>query len=107
MYLWLWHRSCCIRAILPYVTNGWTFLYSILGWEFLFIKLLKKRIAARVCSKHLLHLLFFKRTPIFPPSLDVLIFSTISASDVLNAVLNHLTIQIYDIEVYNIEVQHI
>ena len=45
-------------------------------------------------SKGALHLFYFIRTPIFPLSLDVLIFSAISASDVLIDVLNHLTISI-------------
>ena len=37
---------------------------------------------------------FFIRTPNFLPRLDVLIFSAISASDVLNDVLNYMTIKI-------------
>ena len=40
------------------------------------------------------HLFYFIRTPNFSPRLDVLIFSAISASDVLIDVLNYLTIKI-------------
>ena len=44
--------------------------------------------------RNLIHLFYFIRTPSFPPSLDVLIFSAISASDVLIDVLNCLTTKI-------------
>ena len=40
-----------------------------------------------------LYTFFFIRTPNFPPSLDVLIFSAISASDVIINVLNYLNIK--------------
>ena len=40
------------------------------------------------------HLFYFIRTPNFSPRLDVLIFSAISASDVLVDVLNYLTLKI-------------
>ena len=43
------------------------------------------------------HLFFSKRTPNFSSRLDVLIFSAISASDVLNDVLNYYS---YGITVY-------
>ena len=42
-----------------------------------------------------LHLFYFIRTPYFSPRLDVLIFSAISASDVLINVLNYLTVIIW------------
>ena len=39
---------------------------------------------------------FFARTQIFPPSLDVLIFSAISTLDVLIDILNYFTIKVIE-----------
>ena len=40
------------------------------------------------------HTLFFIRTPNFSPRLDVLIFSAISASNILIDILNYFTLKI-------------
>ena len=48
----------------------------------------------RIQINKVVHLFYFIRTPNFSPRLDVLIFSAISASDVVIDVLSYLTVKI-------------